>query len=374
MNKLAITGIGLIDNLGKNPDQCFANYISDSYTAAVDGKFTADTENLIKPENMRTSDYISLSKVNKMGLHAAETAMIDVPLTENTFTIFSTLSNGNDEIMDFVDDIRDGGRRVKPKKMVQCLKDHVSGLLPILHNFTGGSTSFNSACASSLFSLHYAFSLAEEYDHVICGAADSGVNDFDMAYFSKLGAIGTTSKPFDDKRDGFIMGEGAGCLILEDPDKAYARGAKIYGYIHKPVLGSDGSDGNIVEPSAAGVTKTMEKCSAKFDGDLAFVSAHATSTPAGDVVEYGAIKNVLGDIPIMSFKSKIGHTLGASSIIEIIYTLMALRNKIIPASHNIDTTNLNNVNLENTKTTKLFALKNSLGFGGKCASVIIEVV
>jgi len=162
--------------------------------------------------------------------------------------------------------------------------------------------------------------------------------------------------------------------VLERPYKALARGATIYGYIHKPSLGSDGSAGNIVEPSSIGITKTMLKSAEKYKDALAFVSAHATSTPAGDVIEYDAIKEVVGDVPVTAFKSKLGHTLGACSIIEIIYTMMALRNKTIPKSHNIDETLLNNVVLENSHTTKRFALKNSLGFGGKCASVIIEAV
>lgn len=373
-NKLAITGIGLIDNLGNTPDVCFENYVDDHYVNAVDGKFKADLTDLIKPVNMRSSDYASLSLVNKMALHVAETAMMDVPFTENTFTIFSSLTNSNEYLLDFIDDIRDNGRRVKPKRLAQSLKDHVAGLLPIIYNFTGGSTCMNSACATSLYSLHYAFSLIDEYDFVICGAADSGINEFDMTYFTKLGALGTSSKPFDENRDGFIMGEGAGCLILEHPEKAKLRNAKIYGYIHKPVLGSDGSAGNVVEPSTVGITRTMSISVERCLDDLAFVSAHATSTPAGDISEYQAIQKLLGDVPITAFKSKIGHTLGASSIIEIIYTLMSLRNNIIPKSHNIDSTDLNNVVRKNTTTTKKFALKNSIGFGGKCASVIVESV
>jgi 3-oxoacyl-[acyl-carrier-protein] synthase II len=373
MDKLAITGIGMIDNLGKNPEQCFSNYISDNYVDAYDGKFVADTSDMLRPENMRGSDYASLSRVNQMGLHAAEMAMANIPMRENTFTLFSTLSNGNEELVDFVHDLEDGGRRVKPKRMVQSLKDHLSGLIPILHNFTGGSTAFNSACASSLYALHYAFSLADDYDFIVCGGANS-INDLDMEYFGKLGALGTSSKPFDEDRDGFIMGEGAGCVVLERPYSAISRGATIYGYIYKPSLGSDGSAGNIVEPSSIGITKTMQRSAEKYKEALAFVSAHATSTPAGDVIEYDAIKKVVGDVPVTAFKSKLGHTLGACSIIEIIYTLMALRNKTIPKSHNIDETLLNNVVLENSKTTKRFALKNSLGFGGKCASVIIEAV
>ena len=366
-NRLAITGIGLIDNLGSNPEECFQSYISDQSPICVDGQFTSVDTDLLKPD-MRAPAYASLVKANKLALHVVEQALTDVPHSENVFTIFSTLSAMNEHFSDYAMDISDGGNRIKPKTMLQGLKDYISGLIPILYNFTGGSVGFNSACSTSLYQLDYAFTKADEYDYIICGASETANNEWDMHFFRKLGAIGSKSIPFSEQRDGFVMGEGAACLVLEKPEKAINRGAKIYGYIHKPVLANDGSAGNVVAPSNVGVTKTMTPFK---DYNLSFVSAHATSTPAGDELEYNTIQSIFPGVPVTSFKSKIGHTLGASGVVEVVYTLMALKNNIIPKTDSYDG-NLNNVVRQNIYSNKSFALKNSLGFGGKCASVVIE--
>lgn len=373
-NKIAITGIGLVDNLGDNPDYCFANYISDKKEVAVDSQFTAKKDALIKPENMRNPLWASLTDSNKMAFHAVEQCLMNNPVNTDVFTLFTTLSAGNDKSIDYANDVRDGKNTFRPKKLVQALKDFINGCIPITYDFRAGSVGFNAACATSLYQLDYAFHLVKEHDFVLCGASETGNNEWDMHFFRTLGAIGTQSKPFCETRDGFVMGEGAGCLLLEDPEKAEARGATIYGYIHKPCLTSDGNEGNVVAPSDTGITTAMKTVLQDIDPeDISFVNAHATSTTVGDDVEYYAIEKLLPDAPVMSFKSKIGHTLSASSIIEIIYTLMALRNNFVPQSHNIEQCELNNVQRECiTSGGRKYALKNSLGFGGKCASVIIE--
>jgi len=373
-NKIAITGMGLVDNLGNNPEDCFNSYISDDKVIAVDSQFHAMKDKLIRPEVMRKPLYASLTDSNKMAFHVVEQCLRDNPVNTDVFTLFTTLSAGNDKSIEYADDVREDKNTFRPKKLVQALKDFINGCIPITYDFHGGSVGFNAACATSLYQLDYAFHLVKEHDFVLCGASETGNNEWDMHFFKTLGAIGTESKPFCSTRNGFVMGEGAGCLLLEDPDKAIARGAKIYGYIHKPCLTSDGSAGNVVAPSDIGITKSMKTVLQGIDpNEISFVNAHATSTTVGDDVEYYAIENLLPDAPVMSFKSKIGHTLSASSIIEIIYTLMALRNNFVPQSHNIEQCELNNVQREcMTSGGRKYALKNSLGFGGKCASVIIE--
>ena len=374
MNKMAITGIGLVDNLGDNPEDCYNSYISSMKTIADGSQFHAKKDNLIKPEGMRPPLWASLTDSNKMAFHVVEQCLKDNPVSTDVFTLFTTLSAGNDKSIEYADDVREGKNTFRPKKLVQALKDFINGCIPITYDFRGGSVGFNAACATSLYQLDYAFHLVKEHDFVLCGASETGNNEWDMHFFKTLGAIGTQSKPFCETRDGFIMGEGAGCLLLEDPEKAAARGATIYGYIHKPCLTSDGKEGNVVAPSDTGITISMKKVLEAIDPEeISFVNAHATSTTVGDDVEYYAIERLLPDAPVMSFKSKIGHTLSASSIIEIIYTLMSLNKNIVPQSHNITKCELNNVQQECvTGGGRKYALKNSLGFGGKCASVIIE--
>jgi 3-oxoacyl-(acyl-carrier-protein) synthase len=216
--------------------------------------------------------------------------------------------------------------------------------------------------------------LVDEYDYVVCGAADTGTVRSSMFFFDKIGALGTHSAPFDKNRDGFIMGEGGACFILESEEKAKARGAKIWGYLHKPGLSTDGDQGNPVSPSDVGILLSMEKSLKGIDKDnIAFVNAHATSTPAGDEIEYEAIQKIVPSTPVVGFKSKIGHTMGASSILEIAYTLMCLREGVVPKNYNVNDCDLRMVTRETHKTKKTMALKNSLAFGGKCASIVVEI-
>jgi len=372
-NRVAITGMGLIDNLGNSPEICFESYIEETVLLAEQSQFFAKKDNLLVPDIIRKPLYASLTDINKMSFHVVEQCLIDNDYTDDVFTIFSTLSAGNPDNLDYADNILKEKNTFRPKKLIQGLKDFANGCIPMVYNFTGGATGLNSACATGLYQLDYAFRLTDDYDYVLCGASEYGNNNWDIHFFQQLGALGSQSRPFCKTRDGFIMGEGSSCLLLENENKAKSRGANILGYLHKPALATDGSAGNAVAPSDVGIKKCMNKVIEKIDSnDISFVNAHATSTPAGDDVEYFAIESLLPETPVVSFKSKIGHTLGASSITEVVYSLMSLNNKVVPKNHNIIDCDLNNVCRKTYPSEKKFVLKNSLGFGGKCGSVIIE--
>jgi 3-oxoacyl-[acyl-carrier-protein] synthase II len=380
MNRVAITGLSMIDTLGNNPEDCIGNYLEGEYREPIYSEEYEVKKSFLVPEYMipsqdliRRSTYHNFDKVNKIALFCVGEALSQVPKSDNVFNIFSTLSGGERGVFEHVSDVTQGTNLLKPKKLLQGLRDFAAGMTSTAFNLRGGSTSFNSACATSLYSLDYAMRLVDEYDYVVCGAADTGTVRSSMFFFDKIGALGTHSAPFDKNRDGFIMGEGGACFILESEEKAKARGAKIWGYLHKPGLSTDGDQGNPVSPSDVGILVSMEKSLKGIDkNNIAFVNAHATSTPAGDEIEYEAIQKIIPSTPVVGFKSKIGHTMGASSIVEIAYTLMCLREGVIPTNHNVNDCDLRMVTRETYKTKKTMALKNSLAFGGKCASIVVE--
>ncbi len=370
MNRLAITGIGLVDNLGNNPMDCFTEYQTGPIPIPVDGSFSAQKDNLIE---VKAPIYNRLLDVNKISLHTVADALKKIPYSDNVFTLFSTLTAGNTTFQDYGTDLGDGKNRVKPRQLLQGCRDFTAGLIAQSFGFTGGATSFNSACATSLYQLDYAFHLAKRYDYIVCGAGDSANNLWDSTFFDKLGVLGSKSAPFDDDRDGIITGEGAGCLILMDVHKAIEKNIPIIGYIYQPGIASDGVEGDFVNPSAFGLKKAMGLATQGIDkNDIGFVSAHATGTLQGDESEYNAIQDMFPYVDVVGLKSKLGHTMAGNGIIELIYSVMALKRNIIPKTF-INSTKYRYVTTKTRATDCKYALKNSLGFGGKAASVLIEV-
>ena len=379
--RVAITGVGIVDTLGNNPDLCFANYlmkVHEPTPCRIEHSgvshlscFYADHDLMI-PENIQTSLYNSLHKINRLGLHSIEQALLDIPKSSNVAVVYSTITASGETNFQFHEYVNGRARRLRPRALIQAPRDFLVGLVPQIYNFDGLTVAPNAACSSSLYGIDYALRLVDEYDYVICGGSDVGTELGELAYFDELGAIGTHSAPYDKDRDGFIMGEGAGCIILENEERAKNREANIYGYIHSVGKGNDGVAGKATapDPNSSGIKKAMKETGFDYD-QLAFVNSHGTSTPVGDELEFNAIRSTVGNVPIVSFKSKIGHTMGASGVIELIYTLTALKHKVIPQNHNIKNA-VCDVHTEPMDTNLSFALKNSLGFGGKNISVLVE--
>jgi 3-oxoacyl-(acyl-carrier-protein) synthase len=381
MSRVAITGMGLVDTLGNNPDLCFANYMMKNhypteykYQDSIISHlkcFYSDYELLI-PENIKSSIYASLHKINKLGLHSVEQSLIDIPKSSKVAVVYSTTTASGETNQPFHEFCSHGGKRLRPRQLIQGHKDFLVGLIPQIYDFHGINTSMYAACSTSLYNLDYAIRILDDYDYVVVGGSDVGTELSELAWFNELGAVGSHSAPYDRDRDGFIMGEGAGCLILEKEEDAVKRNATVHGYIHSIGMGNDGSSGSATAPdmNCSGIKKAMRDTNFDYN-QIAFVNSHGTSTPIGDELEYNAIQEVIGDVPVVSFKSKIGHTMGASGVVELIYTLKALKNNIIPHNHNIINA-VCDVPTEVCVTDKKFALKNSLGFGGKNVSVLVE--
>jgi 3-oxoacyl-[acyl-carrier-protein] synthase II len=388
MKRVAVTGMGIIDTLGANPKECFDSMLDTYYSHPplfshsrlerhrTQPVFPVDRSKLVIPE-LRPTVFKNLEHCNLFALHTVEQALKQsgVKHSENVGVIGSSITLGNYFAMDTWNSMISETGRVRPKLLLNCAKDFMSGFISQHYGYKGLNTCIQAACATSMFSIDYAMRYVDEYDYVVCVISDHGVEEADVGFFRQLGAIGTKSCPFDDDRDGFIMGEGSGAFILESEEKANKRNANIIAYLHTPGFGSDITSPTSPDPDGAGAKLSMRN--ALKDNNVSFVNAHGTSTPMGDEIEYNAIKEVVGNVPIVSNKSKIGHTMGACGIIEAIYTIKSLQSGQIPDNHNItkcsfDTDGM--ITNKNRTITGKMALNNSFGFGGKCASQLIEIV
>ena len=387
MNRVAVTGMGIIDTLGANPKECFDSMLDTYYSHPPlfshsrlekhrqQPVFPVDRSKLVIPE-LRPTVFKNLEHCNLFALHTVEQALKQsgVKHSENVGVIGSSITLGNYFAMDTWNSMISETGRVRPKLLLKCAKDFMSGFISQHYGYKGLNTCIQAACATSMFSIDYAMRYVDEYDYVVCVISDHGVEEADVGFFRQLGAIGTKSCPFDDDRDGFIMGEGSGAFILESEEKANKRNANIIAYLHTPGFGSDITSPTSPDPDGAGAKLSMRN--ALKDNNVSFVNAHGTSTPMGDEIEYNAIKEVLGNVPIVSNKSKIGHTFGACGIIEAIYTIKSLQSGQIPDNHNITKCSFDTDGMitdKNRTTEGKIALNNSFGFGGKCASQVIEI-
>lgn len=289
-----------------------------------------------------------------------------------------------------------GPRRLSPFSVPQMLINLASGHVSIRHGLKGPNHSVVTACATGTHAVGDASRLIAfgDADVMVAGGAEAAVNRLGLSTFAAARALTTgyndnpteASRPFDEARDGFIIAEGSGVLVLEEYEHAKARGAKIYGEVIG--YGLSGDAYHITSPAEDGdggfrAMKAALKNAGLNPEDIDYVNAHGTSTPLGDGIECGAVKrmfaNNLDKLAMSSTKSAIGHLLGAAGAVEAIYTLMAMKTGILPPTLNLTNVseNCKGVNLvPNTAQEKEvnIALSNSFGFGGTNASVIFKKV
>ena len=227
MNRVAVTGMGIIDTLGANPKECFDSMLDTSYTHPslyshsrlerhrTQPVFPVDRSKLVIPE-LRPTVFKNLEHCNLFALHTVEQALKQsgVKHSENVGVIGSSITLGNYFAMDTWNSMISETGRVRPKLLLNCAKDFMSGFISQHYGYKGLNTCIQAACATSMFSIDYAMRYVDEYDYVVCVISDHGVEEADVGFFRQLGAIGTKSCPFDDDRDGFIMGEGSGAFFF----------------------------------------------------------------------------------------------------------------------------------------------------------------
>jgi 3-oxoacyl-[acyl-carrier-protein] synthase II len=288
-----------------------------------------------------------------------------------------------------------GPRRISPFFIPGRLINLASGYVSIQHGLKGPNHAVVTACSTGAHAIGDAARLVAfgDADVMVAGGAESAVNRLSLAGFSACRALSTNfnndpqraSRPYDRDRDGFVMGEGAGCVVLEEYEHAKARGAHIYGEVIG--YGMSGDAYHITAPKEDGdgafrcMTAAMKRAGVSAS-DLDYINAHGTSTPLGDEIELGAVQRLVGDaaskLSMSSTKSSIGHLLGAAGAVEAVFSILAIRDQIAPATLNLENptvdTAIDLVPLVPRKRTIDTVLSNSFGFGGTNASLIFRRV
>ena len=286
-----------------------------------------------------------------------------------------------------------GPRRVSPFFIPGRIINLASGYVSIEHGLKGPNSAVVTACSTGAHAIGDASRMIAlgDADVMLAGGSESPVNRMALAGFNALRALSTAfndepkraSRPYDKDRDGFVMGEGAGVVVLEALDHAKARGAKIYGELIGYGLSGDAYHITAPAPDGDGAFRCMTmaiKRAGISPGDVDYINAHGTSTPLGDEIELGAVQrlvgNAAGKISMSSTKSCVGHLLGAAGAIEAIFSLLAIRDGVAPPTINLDNPSVDSpidlVPHEARKRDIGTALSNSFGFGGTNASLIFR--
>ena len=402
-NRVVVTGLGIVSSLGNNTSEVVASL--------RDGKSGISHQAAQEEIGMRSviagrpdidlSEHIDRKQWRFMGDAAGyaflslEQAIADTGLSDeqvsNVRTGIIAGSGGASSAsqVEAADILRDRGlRRVGPYRVTQTMGSTVSACLATPFKIKGVNYSISSACSTSAHCIGNAMEQIQlgKQDVVFAGGGEE--LDWTMsALFDAMGALSTkyndapekASRAYDADRDGFVIAGGGGMLVLESLEHAQARGAKIYAELVGYGATSDGHD--MVAPSGEGAVRCMQQAMATVDGDIDYINAHGTSTPAGDIQELKAVREVFGDKtpPIASTKSLSGHSLGAAGVQEAIYSLLMMEHNFIAASANVDTLDegaegMDIVRERRDGVTVTRAMSNSFGFGGTNATLVFQAI
>ena len=416
LKRVVVTGLGAITPIG--------NTVSEFWDGVVKGRSGAgpitrfDTEKFkvkfaCEVKNFDPSQYIEPKESRKMDLYSqyslavATQAVEDAKLETdklNLDKIGVIFGVGIGGITTFEQEMtnyalnKELGPRFNPFFIPKMIADIAPGLISIKYGFRGVNFTTTSACASSTNALVDAFNYIRlgKADIILAGGSEAAVCEAGIGGFSSMHALSTrndspqtASRPYSKSRDGFVLGEGAGCLVLEEYEHAKARGAKIYAEIVGGGLSADAH--HLTAPHPDGYGAKMVMINALEDAgmqpsDIDYINVHGTSTPLGDISELKAIKSVFGEhaykLNISATKSMTGHLLGATGAIEAIISVLSVQNDIIPptinhADDDIDEDIDYSLNLTfNTAQKRIVraALSNTFGFGGHNASIIVKKI
>ncbi|HDX6330629.1 TPA: beta-ketoacyl-ACP synthase II [Campylobacter fetus subsp. venerealis] len=400
MKRVVVTGMGMVNALGLDKETSFKN-ICDGKTGvkkitlfdATDFpvQIAAQIDDFDPATVMEAKEIKKADRFIHLGLKAANEAINDANLSEfdpNEFGVSSAAGIGGLPNIEKNSNIcfEKGPKRISPFFIPSSLVNMLGGLVSINHNLKGPNLSSVTACAASTHALCEAAKsiMIGEAKAMLVVGAESAICPVGIGGFAAMKALSTrnddpehASRPFDKDRDGFVMGEGAGALVLEEYESALSRGAKIYAEIIG--FGETGDAHHITSPSQEGPERAMKKALSMAENiKIDYVNAHGTSTYANDTNETNALKAIFGSNipPVSSTKGQIGHCLGAAGAIEAVISIMALQNSIIPPTINQieqdDECDLDYVPNIARKAELKTAMSNSFGFGGTNGSVIFK--
>jgi len=413
LKRVVVTGLGALTPIGNNIGDFWQGLASGKSggapityydTSKSKTKFACELKNFDISDFLDRKEHRRMDKFTQYAMVSTEEAINDSGLDLDSIdklrvgVIWGSGIGGietfQNEILNFA--AGDGTPRFNPFFIPKMIGDIAPGHIAIKYGFMGLNYATVSACASSANSLADSLNYIRlgHCDIIVAGGSEAGVNIAGMAGFSAMRALSTrndspstASRPFDATRDGFVLGEGSGTLILEEYEHAKARGAKIYAELIGAGLSCDAYHITAPHPEGSGVKAVIRNClnDAKIKAnEIDAINTHGTSTPLGDVAELKAISNVFGEhapnININSTKSMTGHMLGASGAIEAISVILSIQNKLVPPTinhKNIDENIDQNLNLTlNTAQNREIniAMSNTFGFGGHNACVLFKKV
>ena len=407
MRRVVVTGLGTINPLGNSVESSWQALVNsksgiktiDTFnTEGYPCKIAATVDDSFIDENIVSArDLRKIDRFIALGLIAADEAMKDSGFVSDES---SSLNSGvmvgsgiggldtiykNSSILD-----NQGIRKISPFFIPSALINLLSGHISIRYNLKGPNSSPVTACATGTHAIGDSFTLIKngKADLMVCGGAEAAICPIGIAGFSAARALCDTfndnpskgSRPWDKDRSGFVMGEGAGVLILEEFEHAKKRNAKIYGEVKG--YGLSGDAFHITKPSedGSGGFRAMQmalKESKLASDEINYINAHGTSTPVGDMIELSAVEKLFGsneNLFMSSNKSAIGHLLGAAGAVEAVFSLKSIENKTLPPTLNLDnpdsTTKINLIPHESISEPIDNLISNSFGFGGTNASLI----
>ncbi|WP_336964129.1 beta-ketoacyl-ACP synthase II [Sphingobium aquiterrae] len=419
MRRVVVTGLGMVTPLGGNVETTWKNILASRSGAATITRFDASEYKCriaceVKPADheygfdpYKEVDHKIQRQVDPFivfGIAAASEALQDAGLTgmteEERLRAGCSIGSGIGGLPGIESEslvlANKGPNRVSPHFVHGRLINLISGQVSIKYGLMGPNHAVVTACSTGAHSIGDAARMIamDDADVMLAGGAEGAICPIGIAGFAQARALSTNfndtpekaSRPYDVDRDGFVMGEGAGVVVLEEYERAKARGAKIYAEVIGYGLSGDAYHVTAPHPEGLGAFRSMEMALKKSGlslSDIDYVNAHGTSTPMGDELELGAVRRLfgsdIGHISMSSTKSAIGHLLGGAGAVESIFCILAMRDQIVPPTLNLDNPSESCIGVDLVphvaKQRKVRAvLNNSFGFGGTNASLIMKAI
>ena len=414
LKRVVVTGLGAVTPVGLNPEETWNNLLAGVSGAAPITQFDASkfkTQFACEVKGLNVNDYIDrkearkLDRYTQLAMISAMQAVKDSGMDlekEDKNRIGVVFGVGIGGIRTFEDEVvyygqhLENGPKFNPFFIPKMISDIAAGHISIMYGFHGPNYATTSACASSSNALADAFNLIRlgKANAIVSGGAEAAICACGVGGFNAMHALSTrnddpqgSSRPFSASRDGFIMAEGAGCIILEELEHAKARGAKIYAEMVGEGMSGDAHHITASHPEGLGAKLVMQAAledAGMKPEDIDYINVHGTSTHVGDISEAKAIKEVFGDaaykLNISSTKSMTGHLLGAAGAVEAMVAILSVQNDIVPTTINHDENdkdeeidyNLNFTFNTAQKRSVRAAMSNTFGFGGHNACVIFK--
>ncbi|HCU04934.1 MAG: beta-ketoacyl-[acyl-carrier-protein] synthase II [Gammaproteobacteria bacterium GWE2_42_36] len=406
--RVVVTGMGMVSPLGNTVDETWKGIIAGQNGIGLIDQFDTTQYNCKicgSVKNFDPTAYMTAKEARHMdpfihyGVAAATQALHDAHLTVTEAEAgrvgvaigagmcgLSTLEKYHEILL------KEGPRKLSPFFIPAIITNMLSGQVSIMFGLKGPTVSVVSACSTGTHNIGFAGRMIQDGDAdvMVCGGAEMAITPLGVGGFCALRALSTrndapekASRPWDKDRDGFVMGEGAGVLVLEELEHAKKRGAKIYAEFSGFGMSSDATHMTLPDQEGRGAAASM--ANAIKDGHLKpsevnYINAHGTSTPPGDAIEILAIKKTFDDhayrLAVSSTKSSIGHLLGAAGAVEAIFCILAIRDQVAPPTRNLDNPSEGcDLNLvpHHAQPYKIdVALSNSFGFGGTNSTIIFK--